>query len=95
MTLAGASVFTRTPVKAAFAKRSVAMGMMHVRDMDMPVPHGLVAMGMGMRLPRRIARQMGMLMMFIVHMRMGVLHGVMPMQVLMIFRQMKPDAQRH
>ena len=92
MTLAGASVFTQPPVKAAFAKRSVAMGMMHVRDMGM---HGLVAMGMGMRLPRRIARQMGMLMMFIVHMRMGVLHGVMPMQVLMIFRQMKPDAQRH
>jgi hypothetical protein len=73
----------------------MSMRMMHIGNMRMRVLHGLVAMVMGMRFPRRIARQMGMLMMPVVHVRVRVLHYVMHMQVPMIFRQVKPDSQRH
>ena len=71
------------------------MHMMHIGNMRMLVSHELVAMVMGVWFPRRIARQMGMPMMLIVHVRVRVLLYFMLMQVPVIFRQVKPDTQRH
>lgn len=43
----------------------------------------------------RIARLMHMLMMSIMHMRMRVCHWLVDVLVIMTFRQMQPDANRH
>ena len=64
------------------------MLMVHVRDMRMPVPHSRMSMGMRVWLARWIARQVRMLVVFIVHVGVGVLHGLMVVLVLVVLGQM-------
>ena len=52
---------------------SMAMGMMHVGDVRVFVPRGFMAMQMRVRLSRRVARSMSVLMVLIVRMRVRML----------------------
>jgi hypothetical protein len=71
----------------ASARFSMPMLMVHVRDMRMPVPHSRMSMGMGVGLVEWIARQVLMLVMLIVHVGVGVLHGLMIVLVLVVLGQ--------
>ena len=68
---------------------------MHVRHMRMGVLQPAVRVGMGVRLPRRIAGAVRVPMMLVVHVRMGVLHRLVDVLVLVPLGQMQPDAERH
>ena len=54
-----------------------------------------VSMPMAVRLSRRVARSMRVLMVFVVHMTMLVLHRVVHVEVSVTLRQMQPDTRRH
>ena len=63
------------------------MLMMHVRHMGMPVPHPGMPMRVDVRFARRIARQVLVPVMRIVHVSMGVLHRLMLMLMLVMLGQ--------
>jgi hypothetical protein len=71
------------------------MRVMHVRQMWMRVPQPLVPMDMRMRFARRIIGRMFMLMMFIVHMRVCMLHRLVQMLMFVALRQVQPHAEAH
>ena len=71
------------------------MGMMHVRSVRVAVAHRSMAMQVCVRLSPRIAWAMNVPMMFIVRMRMRVLHQLMLMFMVMLFGEVQPDAERH
>lgn len=70
----------------------VLMLMMNVWEMMMRVSHFIVSMKMGMLFSRRNRRFMHVLMMFIVNVLMGMFNDFMSMQMLVLFREMKPNA---
>ena len=63
------------------------MLMMHVRDMRMTVPHPRMPMGMNVGFTRWIARQMLMLVVLVMHVGVGMLHGLMLVFVLVALSQ--------
>ena len=69
--------------------------MMHVGNMGMAMTHPFVAMQVRVRLARRVTRFVFVLVMNIVHMRMGMLHRFVGVGVFMNFSQMQPHAQSH
>ena len=71
------------------------MPVMNIREMCMTVLERCMLVGMTMRLrvtPRKIVR---VLVMFVVHVIVGVVQHLMRVFVPVIFRQMQPHAQRH
>ena len=68
---------------------------MDVREVRVRVRQCLVAMGMRMRLARRVARGMSVLMMLIVNVQVLVLHRFVMMQVLVAFGEVKPYSHGH
>ena len=75
--------------------RSGLMGVpvVQIGVVDMRVPHRLVAMPMGMRLRHRPG--MLVLVMRLMHMAVLVLDRLMPMLMIMAFRQMQPKPDAH
>lgn len=71
------------------------MRVMHVRDMRMLVLQPLMPMDVGMRLPPWIAGRVHMLMVFIMHVGMRVLHRLMNMLVLVMLGQVQPHTDTH
>ena len=71
----------------------MAMPVMQVRVVRMIVPHGQMPVGVGMRLGHRSV--MGVLVMFIVIMRVIVLKKLMLMFVFVPLGQMEPEADAH
>ena len=69
--------------------------MMHIRKMRMAVPQRTVHMHMAVGLSRIPLKPMLMLVMFIMHMPMSVLHGLMLMIMGMPFRQVQPHTHGH
>ena len=63
------------------------MRVMHVRQMRMLVPQPLVPMGMRMRFARRIIGRVFVLMVFIMHMRVCMLHRLVRMLMFVTLRQ--------
>lgn len=68
---------------------------MDVRVMRMAVYQGLVAMRVGVRTLAAPGKGMGVLVVLVVVVHVVVLHGLVPMQVVVIFGQVQPHAQRH
>ena len=71
------------------------MPVMNIRIVRMPVRKSGVVMGMGMRLPRRIGFGMDMLMVFVVHVFVGMRHGLVGMPVFVIFGKVQPHPESH
>ena len=67
----------------------------HVRHVRMLVLQPLVAMRVRVGLAGRIVRRVLVLMVLIVHMRVGVLQGLMDVLVLVVLGQVQPDADAH
>lgn len=72
--------------------RVAVMGVGHVR---MAMAQARMAMAMNMRLARRIARGVDMLMMFVMNMTMGVLERHVHMLMIVPLSQMQPYAGGH
>lgn len=71
------------------------MAMMWIGEMRMDMAHWTMGVGMEMRLARRIAGAMFMLVMQIMNMGMRVFkHGVI-MVMFVVFGQMQPDTKAH
>lgn len=73
----------------------VPMRVVHVRHMRMGMSEPFVLVSMRVRLSRRIAGPVDMLVMVIMHMRMSMYRVVVNMVMLMTLGQMQPDAGRH
>ena len=86
------SKLTSTGVKSSSL---VPVPVMNVREVRVRVRQCLVAMGMRMRLARRVARGMSVLMMLIVNVQVLVLHRFVMMQVLVAFGEVKPYSHGH
>ena len=71
------------------------VAMMKIRVVRMCVGQLIMAMGVSMRFPGRIIRGVGMLMMFIVPVRMLMSHRLVMMLVRMAFGQMQPNPYHH
>ena len=71
------------------------VGVVHVGDMRMLVAQALVAVPMRMWLAWRIVCRVLVLMVLVVHMAVGVLHGLVLMLVLMVLSHMQPDTETH
>ena len=71
------------------------VSVVHIRYMRMLVHESLVAVPVRMRLAGWIVKQMGVLMMRIVHMGMVMLRGCMDVFVVMVLGQVQPDAKAH
>lgn len=71
------------------------VGMVHVRHVRMTMPERGMDVAMTVRLAGRIRRSMCVLMVCIVDMGMRMLHRLVNVLVLMIFREMQPNAQSH
>ena len=71
------------------------MPMMVVRKVRVPMEQRLVLMLVGMRLFAVPAHPVPMSVVRIVHVKVGVSHRFVQMLVLMPFREMQPDADRH
>ena len=59
------------------------------------VPHGLVPVGMAVRLPCRIARRVTVSVVLVVDVQVVVLHWLVDMLVGVPFGQVQPDPQTH
>jgi hypothetical protein len=57
--------------------------------------HGFVAVPVGVWLSGRIGGGMGVLMMEVVHVRVGVFEGFVPMKMVVLFEEVEPDAHAH
>jgi len=68
---------------------------MKVRVVGMGMDQARMTVSMGVRLSLRIIREVDMLMMVVMNMKVFVLHGVMFMGVLVAFRHMKPNPNQH
>jgi hypothetical protein len=68
---------------------------MHVRDVWVRVLQAPVSVGVGVRFSRRIVRQVLVLVMIIVNVRMHMLHRLMNVLVLVMLGQMQPHADGH
>jgi hypothetical protein len=73
----------------------VAVAVMKVRHMSVTVYERLVPVPMSVRFSRWIGRQVLMLMVFIVTMRMFVFQSFMQMIVLVVLGQMHPYPKNH
>ena len=73
----------------------MAMAMMHVGDVRVFVPRGLMAVQVRVRLSRRVARFMSVLVVLIVCMRMRMLVQLMFVFMFVMFGQVQPDAEPH
>lgn len=71
------------------------MAVMGVGEVRVGVSQGLVAMTMGVADSGGHPGVVSVLVMLVVKVFVLVLHGLMGMQVIVPFRQMKPDAKRH
>ena len=71
------------------------MYVVHVRHVRMRMPQWRMPMGVRMRLARRIARPMHVLMECVMHMWMGVVHQKVVVVVLVDFSHVQPDADGH
>ena len=71
------------------------VGMMHVRDVRVSVALPLMAMPMRVRLPRGIIRDMCMLVVFVMHVRMGMLERLMFVFVTVMLGEVQPDTYSH
>ena len=69
--------------------------MMHVGDMRMLVRQTRVPVGVGMGFAWWIVRQVRMLMMLVMHVRMLVLQRLVDMLMLVMLGQMQPHADGH
>ena len=69
--------------------------MMQVRPMRMGMDLRLMPVGMGMGLARRIAREMLMLVMCVMHMAVRMLHRLVHVGMDMAFGEVKPCANGH
>ena len=69
--------------------------MMHVGYVRVPVPHFGMPMRMHMRFAGRVVRQVLVLVMFIVHMGMRVLHRLMLVLMFVLLGEVQPDANAH
>jgi hypothetical protein len=73
----------------------VAVAVMNVRHMSVTMYERLVPVSMSVRFSRWIGRQVLMLMVFIVTMRMFVFQSFMQMIVLVVLGQMHPYPKNH
>jgi hypothetical protein len=73
----------------------VLMDMVHIRDVGVDMSHRLVLVKMRMRLAGRINGTVRMMMVFIMHMWMGVGHRSMEVLMLMMLGQVQPHSHRH
>lgn len=73
----------------------MAVPMVQVGIMRVPMHKRSMLMPMGVWLARRIVRRVRVVVMFIVDVPMLVLHHVVPMLMLMAFREVRPQADRH
>ena len=71
------------------------MGMVHVRNVGMHVPHRFVFMKMGMWFAGWIGSGMDVVVVFVMDMRMGVRQHLVNVGVLMPLGQMEPDTGGH
>ena len=71
------------------------MLVMHVGHMRMLVRECAVPVPVGVRLTRRIARFMRVLVMGVVHVRMRMIERFVSVIMLMMFGDMQPDSQAH
>lgn len=74
---------------------SVAVTMMDIGKMRVAVPDGHVPVAVNMRLARRRARQVLMLMVLVMPVQVLVLHGLVDMLVLVALAGVEPDPERH
>jgi hypothetical protein len=68
---------------------------MHIGRMRVLVPESLVTVPVGVWLARWIIGAVHMLMVFVVNVPMGMLHGLMHMLVIVRFGEMEPNANAH
>ena len=80
---------------AAMGRWSVPVGMMHVRDVRVRVALPLMAMPMRVRLPGGVICGTGMLMVFVMHVRMGMLQRLMFVLVTVMLGEVQPDTHTH
>ncbi len=69
--------------------------MMHIRVMRMRMYQHVMAVPMGVRFSRRIIRPVSMLVVLIMEVTVLMLHGFMPVQMLMPLRQVQPNTNPH
>ncbi len=69
--------------------------MMHVRYVPMSVPQPTMPVPMRVRFARRIFRCVDMLMMFIMSVRMRMIHWLMNVTVMVALREVKPHPEPH
>ena len=79
----------------AAAVSSVWMPVMNVRKVSVPVHGGFVQVRMRMRFGAIPLKSMGMLMVFVMAVRVHVLDGFVDMLVDVLFAEVQPDAERH
>jgi len=68
---------------------------MHIWDVRVFMGEALVPMGVRMRLTEWIARQVVMLVVLIVHVRVCMLGALVKMIMLVVLREMEPHADTH
>lgn len=73
----------------------MVVGMMHVGDMRVATAKSLVSVSMRMRLSRRIAGAMLVPVVLVVDVNMLVLNWLVNMLVLVMLREVQPDADAH
>ena len=73
----------------------MSMLMVQVRVMRMPMHQALVSVEVAVRLADRSIGPVAVLVVFIVHVPMLMLHRLMHMLVFVPFRQMKPKSDPH
>ena len=69
--------------------------MMHVRHVRVAVSEGLVMMRMRMAGSWSNRKSVGVLVMDVMDMHVGMIHGLMGMDMIVAFIQMHPDAPGH
>jgi hypothetical protein len=79
----------------AAAVSSVRMTVMNVRKMSVPVHGGFVQVRVRMRFGGVPLECVGMLMVFVMAMRVHVLEGFVDMLVDVFFAEMQPQTERH
>ena len=71
------------------------MGVVHIGHVRMFVPHRFMPMAMSVALSRWITGLVRVLVMFIVHVRVDMIHWFMRVFMLMIFSQVQPNSEAH
>ena len=71
------------------------MGMVHVRQMRVLVTYWFVSVQMRVGFAGRVGSLVHMLMVRVVHVRVGMLGGLVSMIVVMVLGEVEPDADGH